>query len=73
MNATMRRGVRALALVAAVMLLSPGVALAHTGEGASALHVMTEMGLWGLGIVATLGIVALIFWIRATLIRRFRS
>ena len=73
MNRTILHGVQALATAAAIVLLTPGAALAHTGSGASTRHVITEMGLWGLGIVATLAIVVSIFWVRARLIRRFRS
>ena len=67
------RVAQALSLVAAVLCATPRAALAHTGEGANAGHVIVEMGTWGLGIVATLAIVVVIFWVRARLIRRNRS
>ena len=72
MNATMLRGMQALMLAAAILVLTPGAALAHTGAGVSTRHVVTEMGTWALGIVATLAIVVAIFWVRARLMRRFR-
>ncbi len=68
-NAALRL-VQTFTLAALVLLLSPAAALAHTGEGASTMHILTEVGLWGLGVAATLGLVTAIFWIRANWIRR---
>ena len=64
---------RALVLAGSAALAMPTVAFAHTGVGASPLHIITEVGLWGLGVVATLGLVTTIFWARANWIRRRRS
>lgn len=64
----------ALAVTAAVLLLTPEGALAHTaGDGAAPLHVLLELGRWGLGVLATLGLVTTIFWVRANWIRRHHS
>lgn len=54
-------------LLAAVALLSlPDVALGHTsGAGATPEHVLLEVAEWGLAVAAVLGLVVLIFWIRA--------
>jgi uncharacterized membrane protein len=63
-----------VALVGMLLALIPAPALAHTsGEGATVAHVLTEMGVWGIGVVATIGLVTAVFWVRANWIRRNRS
>lgn len=54
-------------LLAAVAQLSfPGTALGHTsGAGATAEHVLLEVAEWGLAAAAVLGLIVLVFWIRA--------
>ena len=66
------RGAPALLLAVSMLLAAPRVALAHTAEGDSTWHLVTEMTVWGLGIVATLAMVVLVFWVRARLMRRGR-
>lgn len=60
----------ALSVAVMIMLLSPEVALAHTGDGATAGHILVEVGRWGIGVIASLAVVTAIFWLRAAWIRR---
>jgi hypothetical protein len=74
MRSFTRRLIRPLVLAAAIALLTPATALAHTvGPDATPLHILTEVGLWGLGVLFTIGLVTAIFWLRANWIQRHRS
>jgi len=55
------------AIVAAVAQLAfPAITLAHTsGSGATPEHILLEVAEWGLAVAAVLGLIVLIFWIRA--------
>jgi len=59
-----------LAAVSAAQMLSYSAALAHTGDDAAAGHIVVEFGQWAVGAAAVLGLVVLVFWIRAKALRR---
>ena len=60
-------------VTSALWWLTPGIAAAHIEAGANVRHVIAEVAYWGLGVAITLGIIVAIFWVRAALLRRFRS
>ncbi len=72
MMKTATRGASALLFAFALLLASPAIAQAHTGEGVSTRHIVIEMGTWALGIVATLALVVAFFYVRARLMRKDR-
>ncbi len=53
-----------LSLITAAQILSFRTALAHTGEDASAGHMIVEFGLWGFGVAGVLMTIVGVFWIR---------
>ncbi len=60
------RVARGLLLATMAHLALRGIALGHTsGEGATPEHVLLEVAEWGLALAALLGLVVLVFWIRA--------
>lgn len=60
------RPARGLLLAAVAQFPFPGIALGHTsGPGATAEHVLLEVAEWGLAVAAVLGLIVLVFWIRA--------
>ena len=66
MNGTLRTGTRAAALAALSLVAFHATALAHTtGDSATPEHVLLEVAGWGLGLAALLGVIVLVFWIRA--------
>ncbi len=60
------RAALSVLLAAVAEVAFHGIALGHTsGPGATPEHVLLELAEWGLGVTAVLGLVLLIFWIRA--------
>ena len=59
-----------LGVVVSAQMLSYSAALAHTGDDAAAGHIVVEFGQWAVGAAAVLGLVVLVFWIRAKALRR---
>lgn len=60
------RAARGLLLAVIAQFPFSGVALGHTsGPGATPEHVLLELGEWGLAVAAVLGLIVLVFWIRA--------
>lgn len=55
-----------LLLAIIVQFALPGIVLGHvSGAGATPLHLLLEVGVWGLAVAAVLGLIVLVFWIRA--------
>lgn len=57
---------RAMLLASWALIALRGTALGHTsGAAATPEHVLLELAGWGLGLATILGLVVLIFWLRA--------
>ncbi len=66
MKSSRSRAALSVLLAAAADVVFRDVALGHTsGAGASPEHILLELAEWGLGIAAVLGLIVLVFWIRA--------
>ncbi len=60
------RAALSLVLAAAAQVAVHGIALGHTsGADATPEHVLLEVAEWGLAAAAVLGLIVLIFWVRA--------
>jgi hypothetical protein len=66
MKSVRSRAALSLLLAAAAQHSVHGIALGHTsGSGATPEHVLLEVAEWGLAVAAALGLIVLVFWVRA--------
>lgn len=63
------RVVAAAGLAAALALVHPDIAAAHTGDDAQFGHIVVEFALWGIGLAAFIGLLVSVLWVRARLRR----
>lgn len=57
-------------LLVILILMLPDPALAHSGEGISPEHVITEVAIWTLAVAGVVAAIVAIFWLRARASRR---
>lgn len=66
MKSARSRAALGLLLTAAAQLAFHGIALGHTsGVGVTPEHVLLEVAKWGLAVAAAVGLIVLVFWVRA--------
>lgn len=66
MRTIFSRAALSLVLAGAAQVAAHGIALGHTsGSDATPEHVLIEVVAWGLAVAAVLGLVVVVFWVRA--------
>ncbi len=65
MRSAVLRMATVVGVAAVAALAHPGVVLAHDGEDESLSHVLLDVGAWGVGAVAVIGLLVAVFWLRA--------
>ena len=66
MKTVVSRAALSLLLAAAAQVGFHGIALGHaSGADATPEHVLLEVAEWGLAAAAALGLIVLVFWVRA--------